>query len=52
MLGQLAEGYGVADVHVGSEVEVVVETLYSDDEGDRTIWRFKPVTELGEETVQ
>jgi uncharacterized OB-fold protein len=52
VLGQLAEGYGVGDVHVGSEVEVVVETLYSDDTGDRTIWRFKPVTQLGEEADQ
>ena len=52
VLGQLAEGYGVADVRVGSEVEVVVERLYTDDGGDRTIWRFKPVAELGEEAEQ
>ena len=26
--------YGVDDVHVGAEVELVVETLYADDEGD------------------
>src|SRR3954465_2993905 len=32
VLGQLAEGYDVADVRVGSEVELVVERLYSDDE--------------------
>ena len=52
VLGQLADGYGVGDVRVGSEVELVVETLYTDDEGDRTIWRFKPVTELGGEADQ
>jgi len=52
VLGQLAEGYGVRDVHVGSEVELVVERLYSDDEGERTIWRWKPVAELGEEADQ
>ena len=52
VLGQLADGYGVDDVHVGSEVEVVVETLYTDDSGERTIWRWKPVTELGEEADQ
>jgi uncharacterized protein len=43
VLGQLAEGYGVDDVTVGSEVELVVETLYADDSGERTIWRWKPV---------
>ena len=52
VLGQLADGYGVGDVHVGSEVELVVETLYADESGDRTIWRWKPVTELGEESDQ
>ncbi len=32
---------------VGDEVELVVETLYTDETGDRTIWRWKPVVELG-----
>ncbi len=57
VLGQLADGYGVDDVHVGSEVEVVVETLYADESGERSIWRWLPlnsgrVTELGEEADQ
>jgi uncharacterized OB-fold protein len=39
VLGQLASGYGVEDVTVGSEVELVVEPLYE----DKTIWRWKPV---------
>jgi uncharacterized OB-fold protein len=52
VLGQLADGYGVTDLHVGAEVELVVETLYTDDSGDRTIWRWKPVVELGEEADQ
>ena len=30
---------------VGAAVELVVETLYSDAEGERSIWRWKPVTE-------
>ena len=62
-LGQVAEGYGVADLKVGADVELVVETLYTDESGDRTIWRWRPVavatssthghlTELGEETEQ
>ena len=52
MLGQVADGYGVADLQVGAEVELVVETLYTDETGDRTIWRWKPVTEMGEEADQ
>jgi len=52
VLGQVAEGYGVADLRVGAEAEVVVETLYSDETGERTIWRWKPVTEMGEESDQ
>jgi uncharacterized OB-fold protein len=48
VLGQVADGYGVDDLRVGAEVELVVEPL---DE-DRAIWKWKPVTELGEEADQ
>ena len=44
VLGQVAEGYGVADLSVGAEVELVVERLYTDDSGDRTTWKWKPVS--------
>jgi uncharacterized OB-fold protein len=43
VLGQVAAGYGVADLAVGREVELVVEPLYTDDTGVRTIWRWKPL---------
>ncbi len=43
VLGQLAEGYGVQDVRVGTEVELVVETLHTDETGERTIWRWLPL---------
>lgn len=52
VLGQVADGYGVADLRVGAEAELVVETLYVDDSGERTIWRWKPVVEMGEEADQ
>jgi uncharacterized OB-fold protein len=57
VLGQVADGYGVEDLAVGAEVELVVERLYSDDSGERTIWRWLPLTsgrvvELGEESDQ
>ncbi|QIK67157.1 benzoylsuccinyl-CoA thiolase [Nocardioides sp. HDW12B] len=52
VLGQLAEGYGVRDVVVGSEVELVVETLYVDDTGERTTWRWRPVGPAGSGTAE
>ncbi|MEQ6902529.1 OB-fold domain-containing protein [Nocardioides sp. YIM 152588] len=45
VLGQVAAGYGVDDLRVGAEVELVVETLNADETGERTIWRWKPAEE-------
>jgi uncharacterized OB-fold protein len=43
VLGQVADGYGVDDLAVGAEVELVVEPLYTDDAGTvRTTWRWRP----------
>jgi uncharacterized OB-fold protein len=47
VLGQVAEGYAVPDLRVGGEVELVVETLYSDETGDRLVWRWRPVASAG-----
>ncbi len=43
VLGQVAEGFGVEDLRVGAEVELVVETLYADEVGEHTIWKWRPV---------
>ena len=43
VLGQLAAGFGVDDISVGNEVELVVGTLFSDDDHDYQIWRWQPV---------
>lgn len=43
VLGQVADGFGVDDLKVGDAVELVVETLNTDESGERTIWRWKPV---------
>lgn len=48
VLGQVAQGYGVADLRVGGEVELVVEPLHD----ELLVWRWKPVVELGEEVDQ
>ena len=57
VLGQVADGYGVSDLRVGAEVELVVETLYVEESPEtgateRSIWRWKPVVELGQEADQ
>jgi uncharacterized OB-fold protein len=44
VLGQIADGYGVADLNVGAKVELVIEPLYSDDEKEYVVYRWKPVT--------
>ncbi|WP_246210599.1 Zn-ribbon domain-containing OB-fold protein [Nocardioides piscis] len=49
VLGQVADGFGVAELSVGAVVELVVETLYADESGERTIWRWKPVVDDGDE---
>lgn len=51
VLGQVAAGFGVADLKVGAEAELVVETLYVDDTGERTIWRWRP-TGAGIDTAE
>jgi hypothetical protein len=43
ILGQVAKGYGVADLKVGQEVELVVEDLYSDDDHDYVVYKWRPV---------
>ncbi|MBV9487730.1 MAG: OB-fold domain-containing protein [Frankiaceae bacterium] len=42
ILGQVASGFGVADLEVGQEVELIVEELYSDDEHDYLVYKWKP----------
>lgn len=45
VLGQAAAGVTVADLTVGGPVELVTETLYSDDDGDKLVWRWRPIKE-------
>jgi uncharacterized OB-fold protein len=43
VLGQAVAGVSVTDLHVGARVELVIDTLFSDDEHDHTIWKWRPV---------
>lgn len=45
VLGQVADGYGVDDLSVGTPVEVVVETLYELEGVPHLMFRWKPISE-------
>jgi uncharacterized OB-fold protein len=43
VLGQVVAGVDVAELAVGMPVELVLETLYSDGENDKLIWKWRPL---------
>ncbi len=43
VMGQVVSGVSVDDLAVGQEVEVVVDVLFSDDDADHLIWKWRPV---------
>lgn len=43
VLGQVIEGVNVEDLKVGDEVEMVLETLFEDEESDKVVWKWKPL---------
>ena len=42
-MGQVADGFGVADLTTGMPVELVVEPLFEDDDAVHLVWKWKPV---------
>lgn len=45
VLGQVADGFGVGDLSVGTRVEVVVEPLETLDDKITLVWRWRPIPE-------
>ena len=43
VLGQVVDGVGVEDLSVGAEVELVLETLFADDETETVVYKWRPV---------
>jgi hypothetical protein len=43
ILGQVATGFGVGDLHVGAPVELVVEPLEQDEDQTKLVWRWRPL---------
>ena len=43
VLGQCADGVTVDDLAVGMEMELVLETLYSEGDTDYVVWKWQPI---------
>src|SRR5664280_2538329 len=43
VMGQMVPGVDVDSLSVGSEVELVLDTLYEDDEHEYVVWKWRPV---------
>jgi uncharacterized OB-fold protein len=43
VMGQVVPGVSVDDLSVGDEVELVLDTLYEDDEHEYLVWKWRPV---------
>ncbi|NNE58735.1 MAG: Zn-ribbon domain-containing OB-fold protein [Hellea sp.] len=43
ILGQMIGGVDTADIKVGDPVELVMDPLYEDEDGEKLIWKWKPV---------
>jgi uncharacterized OB-fold protein len=45
VLGQVVPGFAVEDLRAGLEVELVLDTLYEDDDHEYLVWKWKPLTD-------
>jgi uncharacterized protein len=48
VMGQVVGGVTVDDLTVGDEVELVVDTLYREDDTEYLVWKWRPVAAAGE----
>jgi uncharacterized OB-fold protein len=44
VLGQVVPGVTTADLSVGMEMQLVLDTLYEDDEHEYVVWKWKPAS--------
>ncbi len=42
VLGQVVDGVGVEQLEVGMPMELVLDTLFEDDESEYVVWKWKP----------
>ena len=50
VLGQMIDGVNLDDMAIGMEVELVLDTLYVDDDQDYLVWKWKPLADAPAET--
>jgi uncharacterized OB-fold protein len=43
VMGQVVAGVAVGDLKIGMEVEMVVDTLYEDDDNEYLVWKWRPI---------
>jgi uncharacterized OB-fold protein len=43
VLGQVVAGVSADDLAIGDEVELVLDTLYEDDEHEYLVWKWQPL---------
>ena len=43
VLGQIADGVDPATLRIGDEVELVLGTLFEDDDREYVVWKWKPI---------
>ena len=43
VLGQVVAGVGVEQLEVGMEMELVLDTLFEDEQNEYVVWKWKPV---------
>jgi uncharacterized OB-fold protein len=48
VLGQVVRGVGVEDLDAGMEMELVLDTLFSDDENEYVVWKWRPTQEAAQ----
>lgn len=44
VLGQVVEGVNVSDLKAGMEMELVLDTLFENDDAKKLTWKWKPVS--------
>jgi uncharacterized OB-fold protein len=42
VLGQVARGTGIENLRAGMEMELVLDTLYEDDDREVVVWKWRP----------
>jgi len=45
VLGQISSGVSIGDLSAGMKMELVIDSLYEDDENDYLVWKWRPIAD-------